>query len=202
MWYSIYMRLCSVEGCGRKHQAKGYCQSHYMRLWTNGDPATSHPLLDHRPGSESMRFWAQVNKDGPLPENRPDLGPCWLWRGTLNNKGYGAFGFKRKTMRAHRFAYEEEHGSGSAGPELDHLCRTRPCIRPSHLEPVTHAENTRRIPSPLFGAGNTGNHHRAKTHCPKGHPYDETNTRLYKGRRYCRACLNESNHQRSLHQPA
>lgn len=28
-----------------------------------------------------------------------------------------------------------------------------------------------------------------KTHCPSGHPYDEENTRLYRGRRYCRACV-------------
>src|SRR5437868_1147795 len=23
------VRLCSIEGCGRRHQAKGYCISHY-----------------------------------------------------------------------------------------------------------------------------------------------------------------------------
>lgn len=33
------------------------------------------------------------------------------------------------------------------------------------------------------------NHQRAKTHCPKGHPYDEANTRLNsRGHRTCRAC--------------
>jgi hypothetical protein len=33
-----------------------------------------------------------------------------------------------------------------------------------------------------------GQGQRAKTHCPVGHPYDEKNTYLYEGRRYCRAC--------------
>lgn len=28
----------------------------------------------------------------------------------------------------------------------------------------------------------------AKTHCPSNHPYDDANTRMYQGRRYCRAC--------------
>lgn len=30
------------------------------------------------------------------------------------------------------------------GLELDHLCRVRCCCNPSHLEPVTRAENIRR----------------------------------------------------------
>jgi len=32
-------------------------------------------------------------------------------------------------------------------------------------------------------------HHTRKTHCPKGHPYDEANTYRAAGRRYCRACM-------------
>lgn len=37
-----------------------------------------------------------------------------------------------------------------------------------------------------------GTHHNAgKTHCPKGHPYNDENTRWYQGRRYCRPCKNE-----------
>lgn len=31
-----------------------------------------------------------------------------------------------------------------------------------------------------------------RTHCPQGHPYDEANTRIYKGRRHCRACTKEA----------
>ena len=27
-----------------------------------------------------------------------------------------------------------------------------------------------------------------RTHCPRGHEYDEVNTRYYAGRRYCKAC--------------
>lgn len=32
---------------------------------------------------------------------------------------------------------------------------------------------------------------RQRTHCPQGHPYDELNTRWYRGMRYCRACPRE-----------
>lgn len=35
----------------------------------------------------------------------------------------------------------------------------------------------------------TGNHHRVKTHCPSGHPYDDANTyEPNSGGRHCRAC--------------
>lgn len=32
-------------------------------------------------------------------------------------------------------------------------------------------------------------HNVIKTHCPAGHPYDETNTRVYRGSRFCRECM-------------
>lgn len=69
---------------------------------------------------------------------------------------------------------------------MDHLCRRPSCVNPEHLEPVTRSENLRR--------GNVGQSglaqlNKAKTHCPKGHPYDEENTYHYKGSRYCRQCL-------------
>lgn len=27
------MRICSIEGCGRKHEAKGYCRPHWRRIY-------------------------------------------------------------------------------------------------------------------------------------------------------------------------
>ena len=42
-------RICSIEDCDRPHRARGYCQKHYMRVWTNGDlllhyaTPTTHP---------------------------------------------------------------------------------------------------------------------------------------------------------------
>lgn len=65
---------------------------------------------------------------------------------------------------------------------LDHLCRTRLCVNPEHLEAVTPRVNTMRELTPA--ARNA-----AKTHCPLGHSYDATNTRVdSKGKRNCRRC--------------
>jgi hypothetical protein len=40
--------------------------------------------------------------------------------------------------------YEQHFGSIPENLELDHLCRNPACVRPDHLEPVTHLENLRR----------------------------------------------------------
>jgi hypothetical protein len=47
-------------------------------------------------------------------------------------------------MVAHRYAYEWLIGPIPIGLDLDHLCRTRECVNPNHLEPVTRKENIRR----------------------------------------------------------
>jgi hypothetical protein len=118
------------------------------------------------------RFWSKVNKNGP--------GGCWIWTACKNEPGYGSIGFSGKPKGAHRVAYELVKGPIPDGLTLDHLCRNTSCVNPDHLEPVTRAENARRIPR--------------ATHCPKGHPYDEANTYTPpSGGRFCRACLRAHN---------
>lgn len=94
------------------------------------------------------RFWSKVDKTDD----------CWLWTGYIDGQGYGQFHHDGRVGYAHRVAYEALVGPIPSGLHIDHLCRVTACVRPSHLEPVTQAENLRRQ-----GA--------AITHCPQGHEY-------------------------------
>ena len=70
---------------------------------------------------------------------------CWLWTGYTNKKGYGEFNLSHgKRLFAHRFAYQLLIGPIPKGLVIDHLCRTRNCVNPSHLESVSIVENVRR----------------------------------------------------------
>lgn len=129
------------------------------------------------------RFWTKVDLHGALPEHRPDLGHCWLWKASTTF-GYGQFAPRNKMrpLRAHRFAYELLVGPIPEGLELDHLCRVRHCVNPAHLEPVTHRENC------LRGVGRSAIN-AVKTECANGHLYDAENTYIDRaGSRHCRAC--------------
>lgn len=107
---------------------------------------------------------------------------CWEWQGMKNTKNYGQFWINGRRPMAHRLSYELHKGKIPEGLQVDHLCRNPPCVNPDHLETVTHLENMKR--GDIFQ-----NHPFSKiTHCPQGHEYSQENTRIYRGRRYCRTC--------------
>lgn len=136
-------------------------------------------MLQQRTALE--RFWDRTIKPAI---GEPHIG-CWRWTGARNPDGYGTFYVDRarRSVPAHRFAYEQFVGPIPEGRHIDHLCRHRWCVNPYHMEPVTPAENTLRGES--FSALNA-----QKTHCPQGHPYDEANTYVgASGARYCRTCI-------------
>ena len=83
-----------------------------------------------------IRFFDKVEYD-------EDTG-CMNWTGGKNWGGYGQFGVRGKTHKAHRLAHRRFIGRIPDGYQIDHLCRNKSCVNPTHLEAVTQAENMRR----------------------------------------------------------
>ena len=112
---------------------------------------------------------------------------CWIWQLSLDPDGYGHYrigsrkdGTRRREM-AHRWAYERFVRKIPGMLTIDHLCRNRDCVNPSHLEPVSSAVNTKR--------GARAN----ATHCKKGHPLGFRNLELPdQPKRCCKICSVET----------
>lgn len=146
-------------------------------------------------GNDDRRFWVKVNKDGPVPDVRPELGPCWVWLASTQN-GYGSVGMGRRTVLAHRHAYETLREPIPEGLVIDHLCRNHGCVNPDHMEVVTIAENTRR--------GNGPGHllHRLGV-CKRGHEISGWNRVSHRnGTVQCRTCMYAVRKQRHQSQKA
>lgn len=133
--------------------------------------------------------------------HRPELGACWEWTAARSKGGYGFYSERTsasgiatfKQRYAHRYAWEKLNGPVPSGLELDHLCRVRQCVNPSHLEPVTRSENQKRSVGPVLLAERNRARGQQRTQCKRGHEFTPGNTfRDPSGHRGCRTCQRAS----------
>lgn len=119
-----------------------------------------------------------------VEEDRGHGSPCWIWQGDKSVQGYAHQRVGRRKERVHRLYFEHENGPIPEGLVLDHLCRQRECINPTHLEAVTIGDNFRRGMAPQAVAFRNGT-------CVAGHERTPENTHTREdGTRRCRVCRN------------
>lgn len=134
-------------------------------------PKPTHPI---------PRILANLN----IADIRPEY--CWIWKSFGSPFVYPRVCWNRKDIAAHIVVCSEIQGVTTQGFEVDHLCRNRRCVRPSHLEVVTKQVNNYRSNS-----GSACNVR--KTHCKNGHLLITKN--IYEspyiskqGKRICKIC--------------
>ena len=166
------MIVCAAEWCDRpRYSSNGLCPMHYARWKRHGDAGVRMYL---RGAPVRERFMSHV----VVQSN-----DCWQWV-AHSQRGYGMFKWDGHVYRAHQAAYMLWVGEIPPGLELDHLCCNKGCVNPQHLEPVTHRENMNRR-----RVVNQWDLRPRPTHCKRGHPFSEANTRTKpNGARECKTC--------------
>lgn len=120
------------------------------------------------------RFWEKVDRRGD--------DECWPWMAYTSQNGYGRIGDCNSMLYAHRVSYELLVGPIPEGLVIDHLCKTKQCVNPAHMEPVSRAENTRRNDAPMHIL-------RRANRCARGHDLLVTGYVRPDGKgRVCRTC--------------
>lgn len=127
-------RICEWGDCDLKHLAMGLCKRHYYR----SKSGTDMDSRSHLGRSDYERFFEKI-ADGE--------GGCWDWIGSKTAAGYGRFGYRGATWNAYTAAYDMFVGPVPRGRVLDHMCRSRSCVNPSHLRVATVKENAENMES-------------------------------------------------------
>lgn len=120
--------------------------------------------------TEHEGFWSLVDKRGPIPQDSPELGRCWLWRGAHNAKGEPVYHLGRRVRVPHRYAWKLAHDGKLPNVTLGSLCWRPGCVRPDH-----------RAPGVVWRA--------RLTKCKYQHKFTKENTNVRPdGKRQCRKC--------------
>lgn len=145
-------RICSVEGCDKRHKGLGYCRLHLERFRKHGSTDKNWPINQGKKCSVETcdkpalkRGWCQAHYERWLAHGDPRMGrvpsgepqryflevvlpyqgnDCLIWPYNRNGRGYGQVQIRgHKSKQVHRIACEIINGPPpSPDHHAAHLC--------------------------------------------------------------------------------
>lgn len=164
-------RVCKIEGCGKRHNARGLCRFHYERWKRYGDPEATPPqkaevctvtgcskphiakgfcTLHYRRAKSGVELTGKARTaNGELlrwleAHVDYDGDNCLIWPYGRNRGGYGVASCGGKRTTAHRIMCRLKHGDPEQeGWQAAHSCGNGHlgCVNPRHLKWATVSEN-------------------------------------------------------------
>lgn len=142
------MRTCEAPDCEKPHHSNGYCSTHAARLRRTGALETPHRKRNSTLQTYTLeeRLWARTKV-----EDRGHETECWVYYGNKSTlKADGSYYAKIRVgstmVGVHLAAFRELVRPTESNEHVHHLCDTKPCWRPDHLEAMTvrdHAQEHR-----------------------------------------------------------
>lgn len=172
------LAICRIDGCENPAHAMNLCNGHYLRSRRNGHPLAGRPPQTKR-GTPRRAFeeLAALETD-----------ECVVWPYGKSG-GYGMIRHEGRPTQVHRLALLRRTPlpfEGAVACHAPQICHNRACMNYRHLRWATQVENV--ADKKVDGTANV-KWRNPKTHCKRGHEFDEANTAIAKdGSRVCRAC--------------
>ena len=137
------MKVCKVEGCGRKHKAIGYCERHYFQIKKHGkilertiyDPNEIIIKGDH---AEVVLYNKKCREKGRAIIDIEDVVTIQEYKWGLNSNGYVETYINDKCYRIQHIIMGVK---ASQKRQTDHKDRNKLNNRKSNLRICTSAEN-------------------------------------------------------------
>lgn len=141
------MKECSIEGCNKKHYAKGYCSKHYTQIKRYGEIKRTkydpNEIIIHKDYAEIVIYNQKCEEVARTLIDIDDVERCKQCKWFFTGHGYI---INSKYIKLHRFIM-----NCSKGMVVDHINHNKLDNRKCNLRICTQQENCMNVSSSIKG---------------------------------------------------